>query len=89
MSHGEDFSLSSREKKEHWGWSVWGCFQAKGQSKQLGSGNVPPQPPRDTVSFPHGYASSPGVGCDVTLTSNKDHSECGCAVGVISALEGE
>lgn len=31
----------------------------------------------------------PSHGSDVTLTSNKDHSECGYAVGVISALEGE
>lgn len=41
-------------------------------------------------SFLSSWLCSPHPrGGDVTLTSNKDHSECGCAVGVISASEGE
>lgn len=40
-------------------------------------------------SFPSWWLCLPPPtwGGEVTLTSNKDHSECICAVGVISALE--
>lgn len=85
MNHGEDFSLGSREKS--FGAGVLGAFRQTDQAAALGEGSVLFFP-WAMVSLPRGYASPPWGG-DVILTSNKDHSECGCAVGVISALEGQ
>lgn len=68
------------------GLGAW-SFQANGASSCAGEGESAFLSLSDSF-LSRGYASPPWGG-DVILTSNKDHSECGCAVGVISALEGQ
>lgn len=87
MSHGRMF-LSPSEKSI--GSGVFGAFRQTRASRCAG-GRESAFFSLSEVSLPGGCVSPPPPSIwddEVTLTSNKDHSECVCAVDVLSALEG-